>query len=110
MYCVIAPAGRLCARGEWTAGPLPRLSMRLCDAAGVGRAAHLPAQRVDLPHQVALCGAADGGVAGRIAHTIQIGGDQQRLLPQPGRSQSGFDARVARADDHHVVFFLHDNP
>ena len=40
------------------------------DACMVGSNAHLAAQSIDFPHQVALAGAADGGIAGHIAHGI----------------------------------------
>ena len=40
------------------------------DAGMVGRRPHLAPQRVQLPHQVPLSGAADGGVAGHISHGV----------------------------------------
>ena len=40
------------------------------DAAVVSGNAHFTAQGIDLPDQMALAGAADGGVAGHIAHGI----------------------------------------
>ena len=49
----------------------------------VDGAAHFAAQRVQLPHQMALARAADGGVAGHIADGIQIDREHDRLQPHP---------------------------
>ena len=40
------------------------------DAAGVRRAAHLAAEGVELAHEMALARAANGGVAGHVAHRV----------------------------------------
>ena len=44
------------------------------DAGLVCRSGHLTAQGVQLPDQMALAGAADGGVAGHVAHGIHVDG------------------------------------
>ena len=70
---------------------------------GVGGNAHKPAQGVDLPHQMALCGAADGGIAGHVADEVQCQGKDGGAGAQSGCRVGGFDARMARANDDDVV-------
>ena len=72
------------------------------DAGPVGSLGHLAAQRVQLPHQVALAGAADGGVAGHVAHGVQVDGEHNGFQAHPGRRQRRFNAGVARADDRNI--------
>ena len=69
----------------------------------VRRAAHQAAQRVQLPHQMALGGAADGGVAGHIADKIQADGKHRGARPQHGGGVGGLNARVARAHHNYVI-------
>ena len=71
----------------------------------VRRQTHFAAQGIQLPDQVALAGAADGGVAGHIAHGIQVDGKENGLEAQPGGGQGGLNAGVARSDDGHVAIF-----
>ena len=47
------------------------------DARPVGGLCHLAPQGVQLPHQVALPRAADGRVAGHVAHRVQVDGEAQ---------------------------------
>ena len=58
-----------------------------------------PPQGVQLPDQVALARAADGGVAGHVSHRVQVDGEADGLQPQSGGGQRGLNARVSRA--HH---------
>ena len=69
----------------------------------VGGPGHFAAQRVDLPHQLALGGAADGGIAGHIAHGVQTGADAQGAAAHPGGGQRGLDARVSRPHHHDII-------
>ena len=70
---------------------------------GVGGKAHQPAQRVHLPHQMPLGGAADGGVAGHVADEVQRQREHGGAGPQHRRRVGGLDAGVARADDDDVI-------
>ena len=70
---------------------------------GVGGNAHQAAQGVDLPHQVALGGAADGGVAGHVADKVQRQCKDGGLCAQRCRRMGGFDAGVAGTDYNYVV-------
>ena len=70
----------------------------------VGGASHLAAHRVDLAHQMPLGGATDTGVAGHIAHPIQIDGEDHGGTAQPRGGERRFDARVSRADHRHIIF------
>ena len=73
------------------------------DTGMVSRRAHLAPQRVQLPHQVSLSGAADGGVAGHISHGVQIDGKENGVIAQPGGSKGGFDSRVSRPNHGNVT-------
>ena len=72
------------------------------DGAGVGGAAHLPAQGVDFPDKVALGRAADAGVAGAVAHGVQVDGKDNSRAPQPCGGQGGLYAGVPRADNGNI--------
>ena len=61
-----------------------------------------PPQRVQFPDQMALAGAADGGVAGHVAHGVQIDGKDDGLQPQAGGGQRRLDAGVSGADDGNI--------
>ena len=71
----------------------------ILDAGFVRRASHLAAQSVQLPHQLPLSSAADGGVAGHIAHCVQIDGKTQGAAAQSCPGQRRFNAGVTGADD-----------
>ena len=83
--------------------PLAQVQHPVLDAGPVRRPGHLAAQGVQLPHQVPLARAADGRVAGHVAHAVQIHGEAQGLQPQTRRGQSRLDARVARADHRNIT-------
>ena len=86
-------------------GAFAQVQHPVLDAAGVGGPAHFTAQGVQLPDQMALAGAADGGIAGHIAHGVQIDGKNHRPKAQPGGGQTRFDAGVTGADDGDIVSF-----
>ena len=69
----------------------------------VCRQTHHAAQRVHLPHQRALGGAADAGVAGHIADSVQTHGKDGRFCAQHSSCVGGFDARMASADDDDII-------
>ena len=73
------------------------------DTGGVGRFAHQPVQRVDLPHQMALADAADGGVARHLPQPVTPVGDQQRVGAGARGCGRGLTPRMAAADDNDVV-------
>ena len=74
------------------------------DAGAIRSAGHFTAQRVQLPDKVSLAGAADGGVAGHIAHRVQIDGEADGAHPQPRRCQRRLDARVTGSDNGDIKF------
>jgi hypothetical protein len=51
---------------------------------------------------MALCGAADGGVAGAVADGIHIDGENGSGTAQPCCGQTGFDACMTGTDDHYI--------
>ena len=83
--------------------PLSPVEHPVLDAGGVRPTGHLAPQSVQLPHQMSLPGAADGGVAGHIADGVHIDGKADGVQSQPRGGQRGLNARVARADDGDVT-------
>ncbi len=62
---------------------------------------HLPAQRVDLAHELTLRAAANRRIAGQRADRLRVAGDDERLTAHAGRGQRRLDAGVSAADDYH---------
>ncbi len=95
-------------------GPLAAVQKAVLDAGAVGGLCHLAAERVQLAHKMALARAADGGVAGHIAHRVKVDGEADRFPPQPRARERSLDAGVACADDGDVVVtgkkFVHRRP
>ena len=83
-------------------GALARVQHAHLNEGVVGGQAHLPAHGVQLPDQVSLAGAADGGIAGHHADAVQVQREQGRLQAHARRCQGRLAAPVARAD-HHAV-------
>ena len=79
---LIAPPVGLRAEGV-DSGALAKVQHPVLDARAVGGLCHFPAQRVKLPHQMALARAADGGVAGHVADGVQIDREHDRLQSHP---------------------------
>ena len=100
-HLLIGPAVGLGPEGPH-GGALPPVQQPVLDAGLVRRPAHLAPQGVQLPHQVALPRAADSGVAGHVAHRVQVHGEAQGAQPHAGAGQGRLDARVPRADHGHV--------
>ena len=84
-------------------GALAPVQHPVLDARLVRRPRHLAAQRVQLPHQMPLARAADGRVAGHVAHRVQADRQAYRLHAHPRRRQRRLDARVTGADHRHVI-------
>jgi hypothetical protein len=73
------------------------------DGSQIGDAAHLAAEGIDLLDQLALGQAADGGIAGHQGYGVQVDIEQQRFTAHARCGQSRFTARMAAADDDHIV-------
>ena len=99
---LIGPAVGLGPEGV-DGGPFAPVQHPVLDAAVVCGNAHFPAQGVQLPDQVALARAADGGVAGHIAYGVQIDGEENGVVSKPGRRKRRLDAGVAGADYRHIT-------
>ncbi len=65
--------------------PLAGVQPPKLNPGGVDGAPHLPPQGVDLPDQVPLAEPPDGGVAGHLAHRVQVHGEEQGPSPQARR-------------------------
>ena len=97
-HLLIAAAIRLSPEGPHRRALAP-VEHPVLDAGLVCSPGHLAPQGVDFPDQVALACAADGRVAGHIAHRVQIDGEADCAQAHAGGGQRGFNARVACADD-----------
>ena len=84
-------------------GTLAPVEHPVLDAAGVGGLCHFAAQSVQFPDQMALAGAADGGIAGHIAHRVEIDGEYDGAKAQPGSGETGLNAGVTGADHSNVI-------
>ena len=100
-HLLILPPVGLGPQGPY-GGALAPVQHPVLNAGLVRRLGHLAAQSVQLTHQMALSRAADGRVAGHVAHRIQIDGKAHRLQSQPRRGQRCLDAGMARADDGNI--------
>src|SRR5439155_25640514 len=76
------------------------------DAGGINRLAHHPAQGIDLPYDLSLGHTADRWVATHLGDGVTICGQQADARPDPRSRHRGLHARVARADDKHVVLVV----
>src|SRR2546430_2030350 len=77
------------------------------DADGVGDFAHNAAKRVYLAHEVPLCDAADGRVAGHLRDEIQVHRDHRGFETHARACTSGLATGVTGAYHDDVVNFLH---
>ena len=84
-------------------GTLAAVEHTVLDAGFVGGLCHLAAQRVQLADKVSLAGAADGGVAGHIAHGFQTDRQADGVHTHACRRQRCLDTRVAGSDHGNVV-------
>ena len=75
----------------------------ILDAAGVGGLAHFAAKGVQLADKMPLARSADGGVAGHVAHGVEIDREQNGAQTQSSGNQRGLNARVPRADHGDIV-------
>ena len=98
---LILPPVRLGSKGP-DGRAFPKVQKPVLDAAFVSSLCHLAPQSVQFPYQVALAGAADGGVAGHVAHGVQIDGKDDGLQPQAGGGQRRLDAGMSGADDGNI--------
>ena len=98
---LVLPAVRLGPEGP-DGRAFPEVQQPVLDAAFVGGFGHFAPQGVQLPDQVALAGAADGGVAGHVAHGVQIDGKDDGFQPQASGGQSRLNAGVSGADDGNI--------
>ena len=101
-YLLIAPAVDLRAQRVHRRA-LAEVQHPVLDAGRVRRAGHLPAQGVQLPHQVALARPAYGRVAGHVAHRVQIYRKTERLHAETRGGQRGLYPRVPRAYDGYIT-------
>ena len=73
------------------------------DADGVRHFAHHPAQRVDLPHKVALGNSSDGRIAGHLRYQIGIHGDHGGAHSHTRAGAGRLAAGVPPTHHHHVI-------
>ena len=75
------------------------------DARPVYDLAHDAAERVHFADQMALGYAAHGRIARHLADEVEVDGVERGLKPHARRGHRRLAAGVARAYDHHIVFF-----
>ena len=90
------------------AGRVDRRSLAEVQHAGldevlVRRNGHFAAEGVDLPDEVSFGRAADGRVAGHVAHPVSRDGEDRGLTPEACRCEPRLNAGVACADDGNVI-------
>ena len=83
---------------------LAQIQHTVLDTGLVRGLCHLAAQGVQLPDQMALAGAADGGVAGHIAHGVHVHGKAEGVHAKACRGKGCLNAGMARADDRNITF------
>ena len=96
-----------CARGDQTAGPAASIEQLELNAGRVDRATHQAAERVDLPHEMALRGAADCRIARHVRDRVGRQRADADARAQARRSEGCLASRVARADHDDVELVLH---
>ena len=83
---------------------LPAVQEPVLDAGAVCDLRHLAAERVELADEVALARAADGGVAGHIAHRVEVYGEANGRYAEPRGGERRLDPGVSRADHCDIKF------
>jgi hypothetical protein len=77
------------------------------DAGRIDGPAHQAAERVDLANKVALCGSADGRIAGHVRHRVGSQRAEPNAPAEPRGRVRGLAPGVAGADYDHVVEIFH---
>ena len=95
----VALAARTLHRGAPGAVEKPELN-----TGPVGNASHESVQGIDLPNQVALADAADGGVAGHLANTVSPVREEEGPGAEPVCGMRGLNPRMSTADDDDIPF------
>ena len=94
------------ARGDCTAGPRDRFSKPKLDPGAVNDPAHDSAERVDLPHQMALCDPANRRITGHLADEIEVQRHQCSLRAQARGGRGRLATGVAAANHYHIKNFV----
>ena len=69
----------------------------------IRRKSHFAAECINFAHKVSLTRSADGGVAGHIAHRVQVDGKAHGTQAHAGGGQGGLDARVTRTNHSDII-------
>ena len=64
---------------------------------------HQPVKRIDLAHEMSLAQSADCRVAGHLANSRDLVGDENRARAMTGRRGRGLAAGMAAADHDHII-------
>ncbi len=101
MLLIAPPVGLRAQR--MNGGAFPEVQHPVLDAAGVRRLSHLSAERVQLPHQMALARPADGRVARHIADRVEIDRKYDRSQSHPRAGQPCLDPGVSGPDHRRII-------
>ena len=86
------------------AGALGGIQHAELNGRGIGVEPHGTAQGINLAYHVALCQAADGGVAAHLAHGVQVMREQGHGAAQTGGSQGCLYTGVTTANHQHIKY------
>ena len=81
-----------------------RIQKTILQSRLIGIDRHGAAKRIDLTHEMALCGAADRGIAGHECDIVQGKRRQKRAAAEIRCSERRFDARMPRTEDDDIIF------
>ena len=70
--------------------------------------AHLSAESVDLPYEMALAGASDGGIAGHHGDGFQIDAEHESAVSKACGSKGCLASCVPRSNNYDIIF-SHEN-
>ena len=82
-----------------TAAPIQQLELDPC---GIDGLPHEATERVDFTHQVSLCRAANGRIAGHMRHGVHRQRADADADAQPGRRKRSLTTGVTGANNHDV--------
>ena len=81
-----------------------RIQKTILQSRLIGIDRHGSTKRIDLTHEMALCGAADRGIAGHECDIVQGKRRQKRAAAEIRCSERRFDARMPRTEDDDIIF------
>ncbi len=88
-------------------GALPSIQHAKLNTGLISRQPHQTIKCINLAHKMALPQATNRGIAGHCSNRPRRMGDQSRFCTHPGACCSGFAARMAPTNNHHIKGINH---